>query len=504
MLTATCRPRFLTPALLVLSFLAALLMGVLPSQAPSPAQAQGSIEQLRGVWVDSDNPGYRNHPQVDELVANVARANANTIFVQMRRHGNAYYNASIEPRTADGRYAPPESFDPLAYLIEKAHSQGIKVHAWLVISVACRRSDPLWGHPQHVCTDHGPEAEGTDRWTTATYDGAQVGDLDFGHPEAVHHMERVVTHLLANYPTLDGIHYDFVRYSWGDYGYNQVSLDRFRMAYGLPADYWPAPEDGAWSQWRRDQMTNLVRRLYLRIKAARPQVEVSAATITWGGVGSYTPDDWPNSAAYKTVYQDWKSWLQEGILDFAVPMHYFDEGRERDRGWYDSWLAWDRANSGRRAIVAGTGAWLNSDAQGIAQIERALAPDEQGRRLAGVALYSYDQPLAGTSFERRREFMDQLRQTVFAQPARPPAWPWVYSPTNGHIQGIATIDGQFIPDARVTLFRDGVWAGDLQAQADGWYGAVELAPGRYTVVVQQGDRSATYETEIRAGLVTSI
>jgi uncharacterized lipoprotein YddW (UPF0748 family) len=496
--------RLRAPHLALAVLLIALTTLSLPPGPTAPAQAQAPLEQLRAVWVDSDNPGYRNHPEVDELVSNVVRAGANTIFVQMRRHGNAYYNNSIEPRAADRRYAPAEEFDPLAYLIEKAHSEGVKVHAWLVISVACRNGDPLRGHPQHVCTQHGPGAQGVDRWTTATYDGAQVGDLDFGHPEAVRHMQRVVTHLLEHYPAVDGIHYDFVRYSWDDYGYNQVSLDRFRAAYGLPADYWPAPADGAWSQWRRDQMTGLVRRLYLRIKAINPRAEVSAATITWGGVGSYTPDDWPNSAAFKTVYQDWKSWLAEGILDFAVPMHYFTEGRQRERAWYDGWLAWDRAHTGRRAIVAGTGAWLNSDAEGIAQIARALAPDEQGRQLSGVALYSYNQPLAGSSFERRRAFMDQLRQTVFAQPARPPAWPWVYAPTNGHLQGMALIDGRIVPDARITLFREGVWLGELQAYADGWYGAVELPPGRYSVVVQQGDQSATYETEIRAGLVTSL
>jgi uncharacterized lipoprotein YddW (UPF0748 family) len=332
----------------------------------------------------------------------------------------------------------------------------------------------------------------------------QVGDLDFGHPASVIHMENVVQHVVQNYPGLDGIHYDFVRYSWNDYGYNQVSLERFRRAYGLPGDYWPAPSDGAWSQWRRDRMTDLVRRLYIRIKASNPRMEVSAATITWGGVGSYGPDDWPNSAAYKTVYQDWKAWLEEGILDFAVPMQYFEEGVPRSRDWYNSWLNWGRAHTGKRAIVVGTGAWLNTDEQGINQIQRALAPDEQGRTLSGVALYSYDQPLAGTSFERRREFMDQLKQTVFTQPARPPQWPWVYAPTTGMVQGIATIDGQAVADARVSLLRDGTWVGDLQAQYDGWYGAIELQPGNYTIVIQSGDRQNVLETTIQPGQVTGL
>lgn len=489
----------LTLGLLLLIGLAA----VLPAATPA-TRAQQPIEQMRAFWVDSANPGYRNHPQVDELVANVLRANANTIVVQMRRHGDSWYNNSIEPRAADSRLAPASEFDPLAYLIDRAHANGIKVHAWMVVTVTCRPSDPLRGHPQHVCTSHGPGVPDPERWTTATYNGTQVGDLDFGHPGAILHMEAVVQHLVRNYPQLDGVHFDFIRYSDVDYGYNRVSLDRFNRAYGLPASNRPAPSDPRWGQWRRDRMTELMRRLYIRSKAINPKIEISIAAITWGGVGSYNPNDWPNSAAYSRVFQDWKAWLQEGIIDFAMPMHYFEEGVPRSRDWYNGWLAWDRENTGRRAIVAGMGSWLNTREQGIEQTRRALTPDAQGRVLAGVGFYSYNQPYANSSFEGRREFMDQLRSTVFAQPAVAPNWPWITAPTTGHLQGIASIDGQVIPDAHVGLFKDGNWVRDLTASYDGWYGAVDLEPGAYTVVIHGADgRTVEHQVAIIAGTVMS-
>lgn len=501
-------PRWRRPRCRVLlSLLLLLTIGssmVFPPASPTVQAQQPPLEQMRAFWVDDANPGFRNHPQVDELVANVKRANANTIIVQMRRHGDARYNNSIEPRAADPLLAPAEEFDPLAYLIAKAHSEGIKVHAWLVVSVTCRNGDRLRGHPQHVCTSHGPGIPDPERWTTATYGGTQVGDLDFGHPGAILHMEAVVQHLLRNYPGLDGIHFDFIRYSGREYGYNRVSLDRFNRAYGLPLNNRPSPNDPAWSQWRRDRMTELMRRLYIRSKAINPNIQVSIAAITWGGIGSYTPDDWPNSAAYATVFQDWRAWLQEGIIDFAVPMHYFEEGVPRSRQWYDGWIAWGRWNTGRRAIVAGTGAWLNTREQGIAQLQRAITPDEYGRALAGVALYSYNQPFAGSNPERRREFMDQLRATVFAQPASAPEWPWIAYPTTGHLQGIAAIDGQVVSDAHVALFKDGNWVRDLTASYDGWYGAVDLEPGTYTVVIHGPDgRTVEHSVFIQAGRVTN-
>ncbi|NJN19344.1 MAG: family 10 glycosylhydrolase [Oscillochloris sp.] len=485
---------------LLLTF--ALLLTVVP---PASTRAQDVPQQLRAFWVDNLNPGIFNHPQVDELVENVVRANANTIIVEVRRHGDAWFNNRIEPRAGDPRLAPESEFDPLEYLLARAHQSGIKVHAWLVMSVACRPSDPLWGHPEHLCTSHGPNAQGAERWTTATHSGTQIGDIDFGHPAAVQHLERVVQHLLNAYPTLDGLHWDYIRYGGADYGYNQVSLDRFNQAVGRAVGSRPAPDDPAWSQWRRDRVTETVRRLYIRAKAIKPTVQISAATITWGGVGSYYPGDWPNSAAYSRVFQDWPAWLSEGIIDFAVPMHYFDESVPRSRDWYDGWLRFDREHVGRRAIVVGLGSWLNDSWENQSQIERALAPDAYGRALAGVAFFSYNQPIAGSNRERRREFMDHLRGTVFAGHVVAPVWPWIAAPTAGHLQGIAAVAGQIVPGAKITIIHEGQWLYDISAGTDGWYGAVELPPGSYTIVVTAADgRQQAYPTVITPGLVTSL
>jgi uncharacterized lipoprotein YddW (UPF0748 family) len=494
-------PRPLTrPSSLARLLLTALLLACF---APQQARAQDRAPLVRGLWVDAEHPGFHTPAEVDTLVDTAAAGNINTLFVQMRRHGDAWYNRRSEPRAAALAAVP--DFDPLADLLDKAHARGIAVHAWLVVSVACPRSEPTRTSPQHLCAGHGPGTPDPLRWTTATASGEQVGELDFGHPGAVVYMEDLVQRLLWNYPALDGIHYDFIRLGGQSYGYNAVSLGRFRAAYGLPPSYRPRPADPAWSQWRRDRITELVRRLYIRIKAINPRAQVSAATITWGGLGSYTPDDWPNSAAYAQVFQDWPAWLNEGILDFAVPMHYFSEGDARARSWYDGWLAFDRAHSGRRAIVPGTGAWLNNPQQGMSQIERALTPDAEGRALAGVALYNYHAPISNSNPQWRREYMQLLQSGLFAGPAPAPVWPWIASPTTGHLQGIAAIDGQAVPDAHITLYRDGQWARELTASIDGWYGAVDLEPGTYTVQISTSDgRGAQVEgLTVSPGLVMS-
>src|SRR5438477_15042 len=60
--------------------------------------------------------------------------------------------------------------------------------------------------------------------------------------------------------------------------------------------------------------------------------------------------------------------------------------------WLDQWLAWERGHSYGRQVIAGLGIYLNTPADSIAQVRRALAAGPDGSRLAGVALYSYASP----------------------------------------------------------------------------------------------------------------
>lgn len=506
-------------AALMLGLIVTLLISGLPlvpgstatvaAQEPpaQPAEQQQLPEQVRAFWVPMHADGLKTRAQVDELIANVQRANANTIIAQMRRHGDSMYNNSLEPRAVWAGMEPAEVFDPLRYLLDQAHARGIRVHAWLVASVVCRPSDPLWNDPRHMCTAHGPNAGGADRWTTETYGGTQVGDVDFGHPAAQIQLENVVQYLIQNYPDVDGIHLDYIRYGDQEYGYNAVSLDRFRAFYGLPANYRPAPADPLWSQWRRDQVTEQVRRIYMRSKALKPTIEISVAAIAWGGAGNRDRADFVNSAAYSRVFQDWQGWLEEGIIDVAYPMFYFQEGVGRSRAWYDGWINFGRGHQGKRAIIPGTGAWLNSDRQGIAQLQRALAPDAEGRTYQGAILYAYNEPIAGSTFERRRTFMDQLRENVFSSPARPVDWPWVFNNQYGHLQGIARLGDRLLSDSttNVGLVKDGQWLGHIRTGYDGYYAVVDLEPGVYNILIEDTTtgESAWYEVLIEAGKVTS-
>src|SRR4029077_6031801 len=104
-----------------------------------PSQA-ASAPQYRALWVDAFHPGIKSAAQIEKLVADAKRANLNTLIVQVRKRGDAYFNKSIEPRATD--IGGPRDFDPLEYLLRLAHSASprIQVHAWVNVYFAGQTS----------------------------------------------------------------------------------------------------------------------------------------------------------------------------------------------------------------------------------------------------------------------------------------------------------------------------------------------------------------------------
>jgi uncharacterized lipoprotein YddW (UPF0748 family) len=406
--------------------LACLLAAATPLSPAASAQTAGAPE-LRAVWVDAFHDGFKTPQQVDDLVAWARVANLNALFVQVRRRGDAYFSKSIEPRADDPDFAP--GFDALQYLIDRAHSgpQPLQVHAWMATL-------PIWGvrdtppraanHPFNV---RGLTAATTDTWLMYRDDGEAWagGDsgmyyLDPGNPEVQRYTTEIYMNVLRNYD-VDGIHLDQVRYYEGEplrWGYNPTSLARFNQQLGRDPGSRPAPNDPQWVSWRRDQVTSLVRQIYTAAKSYKPSVAVTAAVVTWGR-GPQSPSDWERQAPYAAVLQDWRAWLQEGILDYALPMNYYREATEQS-SWFDAWTNWQIGNPGKGGIVFGLGNYLNTADGTLAQLGRARA---LGGR--GIALYSYASPTSdfeNASSADRQAFAAALR-SVFTSPVPVPKLP---------------------------------------------------------------------------------
>src|SRR5438552_2398533 len=380
----------------MLSIIASLFASF-PAESVSTATTVGG--QFRAFWADAFGDGIYEQGQVDALVAATKAAHANAIVAQIVRRGDCFCLRSGLPVTEEAIAA---GFDPLQSLITTAHAQGVEVPAW-VIATAMWNKSTAPKDPAHVFNQHGPSASGTANWVLSRSDGqTRLGDdwlLDPGHPDAAAWVVNMATSIVRNYD-VDGINLDRIRYPDGNlgslvpsWGYNATALARFRAETGRSDT--PSNTDPQWTQWRRDQVSGIVRRIYLESTALKPRIRVSADVITYG-YGPQTTGSWENTRAYAEQLQDWRGWLREGILDTAMLMNYKRDSLANQHQMYDEWSEFAKDNQYRRSVAIGSALYLNDIASSVSQVRRALAPSAAGNSGIGWVGYSYRTPDAMT------------------------------------------------------------------------------------------------------------
>jgi uncharacterized lipoprotein YddW (UPF0748 family) len=482
---------------------------------PGAPQARAAQSEFRAFWVDAFGPGIFTEADVDTLVADTKAANMNAIVAQIGRRGDCFCNNASMPRTQAAIAAYP--YDPLQMLIEKAHAAGIQVHAWIITTAIWNSITPPV-NPNHVFNLHGPSKTGYDNWIMYRSDGAFRAGADYlldpGHSDAADYIVSMYTSVAKNYD-IDGLNFDRVRYpdtSGGPlWGYNPVSIARFQAATGRTDR--PAPTDAQWAQWRRDQVTNIVRRVYLDTYALKPHVAISADTITYGYGPVSVPGGWEGTRTYAEVLQDWRGWMEEGILDLNIPMNYkrehFTTEPNNQRRMYLEWNEFAFDHQYARHTTIGSALYLNTIANSVIQIRKTRVPSAAGNSGVGWVGYSYrtpddivnaDQTNEAKRLLQRAELIkaltqpsiyDPLTPPVFAEPATVPAMSWKASPTTGHIRGtVRTQDGAPFDQILVQLYDAETDAFVISRLTDGkgWFGIVDLAPGRYKAVVADLNR----------------
>jgi uncharacterized lipoprotein YddW (UPF0748 family) len=378
--------------------LAALLL-VLPGGHCVRAQAQTAAE-IRALWVLRSS--LTSSASIAALVRTAREQGFNTLLVQVRGRGDAYYTSDLEPRASElGRQ--PAAFDPLAAVLTDAHAAGIRVHAWvcmdLVSSAVELPSSPdhlVYRHPEWLMVPRpiaqevarlDPKNPGyvgkIARWTRGEIDTVEGLYLSPVQPDAAAYTKRVIGDIARRYD-LDGVHLDYARYPTPQFDYSRFAIAQFRaeMSPRLSAALRRAADDdetsdlfaypdrfpNEWKAFRRERLTALVAGVRQAVHAARPDALVTAAVAP-------DPQD-----AFEERLQDWRGWLANHLVDAVAPMAY-----TQDSARFADQIAAARAVSGGSAVWAGIGAYRLSPAQTIENIQAA-------RRLgaAGIVLFSYD------------------------------------------------------------------------------------------------------------------
>lgn len=383
-----------------------LMMFLLTSLASGIVNAQ-QVEG-RGMWVVRNQ--LTSPEKIQTFVDLAVECNFNFLVVQVSGRGDAYYNSQLLPR-AEVLHKQPLSFDPLQMTLDLAHKKGLKVIAWVNdMFVAPFKANPV--SKKHIVHAH-PD------WITYHYDGSSLLEkdkntsgleiegmfLEPGLKEVREHIVARYQEIVTNYD-VDGIHHDYIRYANPNLGYHPETRAIFKSLYNYdPLDLKNKRQEikkevgiekyyelkKAWDQFRRDNVTQIVKEVYETVKRIKPDVEVSAAVV-----GYY-------KAAYETKFQDWKVWLEAGYLDVAMPMIY-EPQNETVNYMVDQALAMQ----GQGVIFIGLGAYTQlENLKGL--VEKVTYARERGA--AGILFFDYG------SMYNTRGYLTSLKEALFSEPA---------------------------------------------------------------------------------------
>ncbi len=331
----------------------------------------------------------------------------NTLLVQVRARGDAYFDSSLEPRAAELASRP--GFDPLA------HDDRAGARGWIEgsrVGVGESRVERRTSFRRHVNTSsiarpewlmvprelaaemralpvRSPAYVGRlARWTRAHSERGRgslcvAGESRGGDSHGSRHRRHgAEVPARRRAPRLRALS----RTTAFDYG--PAALDQFKLEILSTVS---APERSAaaarerldplaypnlfpnrWEAFRRSRLTSLIMRVRTAVKAARPGIVVSAAVV---------PDA---QQAFERRLQDWRTWLDESLIDVLCPMAYTS-----DASVFQQQVAAAKAYAGDRPVWAGIGAYRLSSAQTLEHIAAA-----QRLGTAGIILFSYDALIA--------------------------------------------------------------------------------------------------------------
>jgi uncharacterized lipoprotein YddW (UPF0748 family) len=358
---------------------------------------------VRALWVTR---ATLTSPDSITRMVDAARASGfNTLIVQVRGRGDAYYESDLEPRAQE--IAGQPKFDPLQLTLEQAHEKGLAVHAWVAVNLVssaatlpAARTHLVYRHPEWLMVPRelasefrrldprSPEYLGRlARWSRGRSDNVEGLYASPIHPEAAAHIAEVVGDLVKRY-AVDGIHLDYVRYPGEDFDYSRAAIEQFTRS--VVPDMTAAERQTAaerervdplaypnlyperWDAFRRSRLTALVMRVRTAVKSARPDAVISAAVV---------PDV---QAAFDTRMQDWRTWIDQSLIDVLCPMAY-----STDPAVFAQQVADARQYAGYVTVWAGIGAYRLKPAETLQFIDTA-------RRLgtSGIVLFSYDSLIA--------------------------------------------------------------------------------------------------------------
>ncbi len=319
--------------------------------------------EIRAVWCHSafGVPGMT----WDAAIKTLADNGMNAVFPNMLSGGRAYCKSKALPM--DDSVATKG--DQLAECIAAGKKYGVQVHAWKV----------NWNLAD--CSKEFLEKMRAEKRTQKDPQGKDINWLCPSNPLNFEMERDSMLDVVRNYD-VDGIHFDYIRYPDAKGCYCDGCRECFEREYNVKVKKWPADVlegdlKSKYLDFRRSNITRLVKAVSEEAHRLKPKIKVSAAVFI-------DCSEWRDS-----IGQDWCEWVEKGYLDMVCPMNYTEQA-DQFEGWVMKQLAVIRhavlfcpgigVIQGERALTA---------CQTVDQINAARRQESDG-----FILFNYDSTVA--------------------------------------------------------------------------------------------------------------
>nr|WP_233567905.1 family 10 glycosylhydrolase [Cohnella faecalis] len=289
--------------------------------------------ELRGAWVSTvynlDWPSKNSYGNAEQqkleftqLLDELQGIGLNTVFVQVRPTGDAFYPSAYAPWSAylTGQQGKDPGYDPLAYMIEQAHARGMSFQAWFNPFRAAVSSNTAVLAPGHVALTH-PE------WIVAG--GSGILYVNPGIPEARQYIIDTIMEVASKYP-VDGIHLD-------DYFYPSSGAFDDSAAYAA----YKGSQYATLGDWRRSNINDFVEKLGKAIHKAKPKLDYGISPFgVWrnAAVDPTGSDTRAGVTAYDDMNADVRTWIRQSWIDYVIPQVYWSQSLSVAR--YNTIASW--------------------------------------------------------------------------------------------------------------------------------------------------------------------
>lgn len=269
-------------------------------------------DELRGVWISYldweklpvEQKAYQ--VAVDQMLDRCVELKMNAVFVHVRPDGDAMYPSAYFPwsKFVTGTQGHNPGYDPLKYFIEASHARGLEFHAW----INPFRVTGYLNQWEDVCAVSPARAWLTDsdsfndRWVLV-----QNGNYYFNPaiPEVRELIINGVREVVVGYD-VDAIHFD-------DYFYPDIDNNDPNGWFDKP-EYDAAGINMTITQWRRENINQLIRGVYQAVKEIKPEVQFGVSPE------GYTV----NLRSDRRLFVDIDTWMsQDGYMDYIIPQIYW-------------------------------------------------------------------------------------------------------------------------------------------------------------------------------------